>query len=195
MGRVIKANALRNYQNYKNKILSPLMTNVRQVPKRVPYTFIFRSSSLVVFLGKGVLIICSKFRGENPYRNVVSIKLQSNFIEITLRYGCSLVNLLHIFRTPILKNTSRGSPSDFQQFLELQLNWFQDGAYFCYLTQFKGNFFRHTQEEIATFPTSHLRFHVLPYSKLQTAICSTLPLFKMSVVLQRRYAGICKNED
>ena len=29
-----------------------------------------------------------------------------NFIEIVLRHGCSPVNLLHIFRTPILKNTS-----------------------------------------------------------------------------------------
>ena len=27
-----------------------------------------------------------------------SIKLQSNFIEITLRLGCSPVNVLHIFR-------------------------------------------------------------------------------------------------
>ena len=30
----------------------------------------------------------------------------SNFIEITLRHGCSPVNLLYIFRTPFLKNTS-----------------------------------------------------------------------------------------
>ena len=29
------------------------------------------------------------------------------FIEITLWHGCSPVNLLHIFRTPFLKNTSR----------------------------------------------------------------------------------------
>ena len=29
-----------------------------------------------------------------------------NFIEITLRHGCSPVNLLHIFRIPFLKNTS-----------------------------------------------------------------------------------------
>ena len=29
-----------------------------------------------------------------------------NFIEITLCLGCSPVNLLHIFRTPFLKNTS-----------------------------------------------------------------------------------------
>ena len=35
-------------------------------------------------------------------------KLQSNFIEITLRHGFSPVNLLHIFRTPFSKNTSGG---------------------------------------------------------------------------------------
>ena len=35
-------------------------------------------------------------------------KLQSNFIEITLRHGCSPVNLLHILRTPFPKNTSGG---------------------------------------------------------------------------------------
>ena len=34
--------------------------------------------------------------------------MQSNFIEITLRHGCSPVNLLHIFRTPFPKNTSGG---------------------------------------------------------------------------------------
>ena len=66
-----------------------------------------RSSRSEVFLGKGVLKICSKFTGEHPCRSVISIKLQSNFIEMTLRHGCSLVNLLHIFRTPFPRNTSR----------------------------------------------------------------------------------------
>ena len=33
------------------------------------------------------------------------VEAESNFIEITLRYGCSSVNLLHIFRIPFLKNT------------------------------------------------------------------------------------------
>ena len=32
--------------------------------------------------------------------------LQSNFIEIALRHGCSPVNLLHIFRSPFPENTS-----------------------------------------------------------------------------------------
>ena len=49
---------------------------------------------------------CSKFTGEHPCRSVISIKLFCNFIKITLRHGCSPVNLLHIFRTPFLKNTS-----------------------------------------------------------------------------------------
>ena len=46
---------------------------------------IHRSSHPDVFLGKGVLKICSKFTGE---------------------HGCSPVNLLYIFRTPFPKNTS-----------------------------------------------------------------------------------------
>ena len=61
-----------------------------------------RSSYLEVFLGKGVLKICSKFTGEHPCQGVISIKLQSNFIEIALRYGCSPVICCTLFR----KNTS-----------------------------------------------------------------------------------------
>ena len=59
-----------------------------------------------MFLGKIVQKICSKFTEEHPCRSVTSIKLQSNFIEIALRHGCSPVNLLHIFRTPFSRNTS-----------------------------------------------------------------------------------------
>ena len=32
-------------------------------------------------------------------RSAISLKLQSNFIEITLRHGCSAVKLLNIFKT------------------------------------------------------------------------------------------------
>ena len=53
------------------------------------------------FLVKSVLKICFKFTGEHPCRRVVSITLLCKFIEITLRHGCSPVNLLYIFRTPI----------------------------------------------------------------------------------------------
>ena len=65
-----------------------------------------RSSRSEMFLVKGVLKICSKFTGGHPCQNVISIKMQSSFIEITLQHGCSPVNLLHIFRRPFTKNTS-----------------------------------------------------------------------------------------
>ena len=61
-----------------------------------------------VFLGKGVLKICSKFKGEHPCRSVMSIKLICNFIEITLLHWFCPVNLLRIFRTPFPKNNSGG---------------------------------------------------------------------------------------
>ena len=65
-----------------------------------------RSSPPEVFLGKNVLKTCSKLRGGHPCRSMISIKLVCNFIEISLQHECSPVNLLHIFRTPFLKNTS-----------------------------------------------------------------------------------------
>ena len=64
------------------------------------------SSRPEVLLEKDVLKICSKFTGEHPCRSVISIKVLSNFIKVTLRRGRSPVNLLHIFRTPFSKNTS-----------------------------------------------------------------------------------------
>ena len=70
------------------------------------HIIIFRSSHPEVFLERDVLKICSKFTGEHPCRSVISIKLQNNFIEMTLQHGCSPVNLLHIFRTSSSKNTS-----------------------------------------------------------------------------------------
>ena len=59
-----------------------------------------------MFLGKGVLKICSKFTGKHPCQCAISIKLQSNFIEMTIRHGFFPVHLLQIFRTPFSKNTS-----------------------------------------------------------------------------------------
>ena len=59
-----------------------------------------------MFLRKVILRISSKFTGEHPCQNAISINLQSNFIEITLWNGCSPVNLLHVLRTPFPKNTS-----------------------------------------------------------------------------------------
>ena len=66
----------------------------------------YRSSHLEVFLRKVVLKICSKFTGGHPCWSGIWIKLQSKFIEIALRHGCSPVNLLHIFRTPFPRNTT-----------------------------------------------------------------------------------------
>ena len=47
-----------------------------------------RSSPPELIFGKSVLKICSKFTGEHPCQSVILIKLQNNFIEITLRHGC-----------------------------------------------------------------------------------------------------------
>ena len=41
-----------------------------------------------------------------PWKRCSENMLLCNFIEITLRHGCSPISLLHIFRTPFLKNTS-----------------------------------------------------------------------------------------
>ena len=57
-------------------------------------------------LKNGLLKIYSKFTGEHLCRNAISIKLLGNFVEITLRHGCSPVNLLHILRTRLPKNSS-----------------------------------------------------------------------------------------
>ena len=68
----------------------------------LPVTFVtVRSSQPDKFLGKGLLKICSKFRGEHPCRSVISINLLA-----ILQHGCSFVNLRDIFKPPIPKNTS-----------------------------------------------------------------------------------------
>ena len=76
---------------------------------------------------KGVLKMCSKFTEEHPCRSLISIKLLCNFIEITLRHGCSPVNLLHFSRTLCPKNTSEGLLLDlFTNLFHLQhdiINW------------------------------------------------------------------------
>ena len=66
----------------------------------------FRSSHPEVFLEKSVLKICSHFTGEHPCQSSISIKLHNSFIEISLRHGFFLVNLLHIYRTPFSRKTS-----------------------------------------------------------------------------------------
>ena len=94
-------------------------------------TFTGRSSHPELFLGKGVLKICSKFTGEQPCRSAISIKLLCNFIEIALcnfieialRHGCSPVNLLHIFRKTFLKNTSRWLLLYTDRYIFLLISW------------------------------------------------------------------------
>ena len=68
---------------------------------------------------------------------MTSKKLQCNFVEITLLHGSSPVNLLHICRTPLLKNTSQG------MFLLLDCNqeecvyyYYHYYHYYYYLNQF-----------------------------------------------------------
>ena len=60
-----------------------------------------RSIHPEAFLEKGLLKHMQKIYRRTPMSNLLC-----KFIEITLRRGCSPVNLLHIFRTAFPKNTS-----------------------------------------------------------------------------------------
>ena len=74
---------------------------------RIPVaTKYFRSTCRDVFLGKGLLKICSKFTGEHPCQSAISINLLCNLIEIALRHGCSVNLLLLIFRATLPKSIS-----------------------------------------------------------------------------------------
>ena len=78
----------------------------------------YTSSQLEVFLGKGVLKICSKFTGEHSCRGAISIKLQSmprcDFNKVAkllywtrtsaLVLSCKFAK--HLFKTPFLENLS-----------------------------------------------------------------------------------------
>ena len=66
---------------------------------------VFKSRHSEVLLEKWVLKICSRFTGEYLCRNVISIKLQSNFTEMALWHVCSPVNMLYICRRPFTNNT------------------------------------------------------------------------------------------
>ena len=46
------------------------------------FLWISKCSPPEVFIGKGVLKMCSKVTGEHPCQSVISTKLQRNFIEI-----------------------------------------------------------------------------------------------------------------
>ena len=92
---------------YSSRILKTMEKKykIEYTVKLVQYMKL-RSSHPEVFLEKGVLKICSKFTGKRPCQSAVSIKFLCKFIAIALWHWCSPVNLLHIFRTPFLKNTS-----------------------------------------------------------------------------------------
>ena len=78
---------------FKNSFFFSIFRNVQTVtPKKPPRAIRHnrrianaRSSLPEMFSGKGVLKTCSKFTGEHPSRRVILIRLQSNFIEITLQ--------------------------------------------------------------------------------------------------------------
>ena len=111
-----------------------------------------------VFLVKGLLKICSKFTVEHQRRSVISIKLQSNFIEITLRHGYSPANLLHIFRTPFPNNTSEG-------LLLYNLNFGKTYTSYSHVNLQKKTFF---------FIKKYLRDYIQLYSQLYLFIRSLL---------------------
>ena len=71
---------------------------------------LYRSSPSYVFYEKEFWKCAAnlKFTGEHPTQSAISIKSQSNFIEIALRHGCFPISLPHIFRTTFSKNTSGG---------------------------------------------------------------------------------------
>ena len=96
------------YDPLNDKVTNFKTKSCTQRDLLAPESAITRSSPPEVSLGKVVLKICIKFTEEHPCQSVISIKLQSNFIEITLRHGYSPESLLHIFRTPFYKNTPEG---------------------------------------------------------------------------------------
>ena len=101
-------------KNFSFSLVANTKISHRNIPKFMKWTLsemlqlfsgLIRSSPLAVFLRKSFLKICSNYTGEHPCQGVISINLQSNFIEFALWHGCSLVKLLHIFRTPFSRNT------------------------------------------------------------------------------------------
>ena len=57
-----------------------------------------------MFLWKGVLKICSKFKGEHASESLISKKFDFHF-QIIILHRCAPVNLLHTSRTLFHKNT------------------------------------------------------------------------------------------
>ena len=82
----------------RNKTFPPFIPRVLRIPFPVPlflvlYIALYRRSHPEVFLGKGVLKICSKFTGEHPCQSAISIKLLCSIFSehlflATLLGGC-----------------------------------------------------------------------------------------------------------
>ena len=66
---------LHQYLRVKNFWTTPYHPMYNRTVERMNSTLL-RSSHPEVFLGKGVLKICSEFTGEHPCRSVISIKLK-----------------------------------------------------------------------------------------------------------------------
>ena len=100
--------------------------------------------------------------GRSACRSVISIKLQSNFIEITPRHECSLVYLLHIFRLFFSRNTFRGLR------LPLQLQ----NSRTRHKTITTANVQSHRKQQFMKLHSLHLKtFTPFIYSSLLTFIC------------------------
>ena len=81
------------------------LKRIKYIPDRY-WTNKCRSSHPEVFLLIVVLKIRSKFTGWHLWWSAISIKLQSNFIEIRTSASVFSCNLVHIFITAFLQNTS-----------------------------------------------------------------------------------------
>ena len=111
---LIAHNMLLNYLNLIIDFIKKLLTGVLQlflkIHKFPRNTSVVEVQQIYVFNKCGwirllVQVLLFAFSEANTQR-CSKEKLFCNFIEITLLHGCSPVNLLHIFRTPFIKNTS-----------------------------------------------------------------------------------------
>ena len=82
------------------------------------------------------------------------LKLHCNFIEITLRYGCSSVYLLHIFIIPFFKNTS-GRLLLIRDILDIYI-WGDNFSYYSKLTSRNSVFNNHPSIRIIRININNL---------------------------------------
>ena len=73
---------------------------------KLTHCLIFKAAAQRCSLGKLFWKYATKSQENTNCRSAISVKQQKNFVEITLRHGCSPANLLHVFRTTFLKNLS-----------------------------------------------------------------------------------------